>query len=144
MSTEAHIINPIVPVGEQALALCGFEWKTSVLGDAINADQPICRACVDEAVIVMTDAVTQLTVLTEKMARFADSLTVNVERFDGSETAQVLVRGDEFTARQRDLAEEKAAKKQAKAEKKKAIKKGVKKALAKQQKNTPPDYTLED
>lgn len=53
----AHVIYPQVEVGQKALTLCGLEWKVTVLFADIPPDYPICRNCVDVAVLMLGDAV---------------------------------------------------------------------------------------
>lgn len=57
MAKQAHITShPNVGVGEKHLALCGKEFKVKVTWDDVPKDKPICRDCVDMALLAMTEA----------------------------------------------------------------------------------------
>jgi hypothetical protein len=69
-------------VGERALALCGKEFKVKVTWDDVPKDKPICRDCVDMALLAMTDA----DELIGKVRRAMILLTGTVEQMTGALT----------------------------------------------------------
>lgn len=52
----AHIVNHEGHVvGDKVLAICGRKWKVSMLWNDIPEDHPICRNCVEVAVLIMQE-----------------------------------------------------------------------------------------
>src|SRR5262245_4317826 len=57
MTKRAHITSrPDHMVGDRVLALCGKKFTVTVLWDDLPKDQLICRDCVDQALVAMTEA----------------------------------------------------------------------------------------
>lgn len=52
----AHIVTREHEVGDRVLALCGKEHKVKQLWEDIPAESPICRDCVDFAVVTLDQA----------------------------------------------------------------------------------------
>jgi hypothetical protein len=133
----AHIIFPWVEVGEKALTLCGKKHKVRMEWTDIPPEYPICRECVDVALVLLSDSAraqnrTMLlaTDLTDATRNLADHLA------GGSSLLEVI---DTSLSYQDRRAEKAIAKAEAKAEaesepeagekksKKKSKKKGAKK-----------------
>jgi hypothetical protein len=149
--SPAHIINHEGhQIGDKVLAICGVKWKVNILWDDIPAEYPICRDCVDTAIMAMDSASAQLAdalAAWGRADRAMDALlrTIVVE----NTLSEVIMNTSDYAAEQARKAEEKATLAEAralvadadKAEKKKA-KKAKKKAA--EPPVAPPTNTVDD
>jgi hypothetical protein len=113
MAKRAHITSrPDVQVGDRAFALCGKDFKVKALWDDIPPDKPICRHCVDNALLAMTEAdelITRTRLVSDLLIRRAEVL------------AEVLTPDnlmlDHIAEAREDFEEERAAKRERKEQK---------------------------
>lgn len=116
MKKHAHITSrPNVQVGDRVLGLCGKDFKMTVLWTDIPKDHPICRECVDIAIVALTQADQRIE--TARVNQFLAQRSVDrVSKGlnDELELDRITQADDDFAAEQKDKREAKAAKKKAK------------------------------
>jgi hypothetical protein len=115
VTKHAHLITrPEQQVGERVLGLCGKDFKLKVLWDDLPSDYPICRPCVDMALMALKEADTVIT-LTRLNAIMADRAMDRLTRGLSPEDGLAL---DRIAEKDQEHADAQAEKKQAKAERK--------------------------
>ena len=83
MTKKAHITSrPETSVGDEVVGLCGKVWTITTAWDDIPKDHPICRTCVDVALVALTDADMivegvrrQMVTLTHRVTTLANTLS---------------------------------------------------------------------
>lgn len=135
--SPAHIVNQAGhDVGDKVLAVCGKKIVIETLWGDLPKDHPICRDCVEVAVLIMNEASEVQADTLEALLRVDRAVSMTTRQaLGGSTLSSVIDDTNEYAEKQ----EAKAAKKQALADARALVEKADEKANKKAKKNKSED-----
>jgi hypothetical protein len=117
MTKLAHITaRPTQELGDRVIGLCGKEFKITTLWADLPKDKPICRSCVDTALVALTEADALIESVRMRARRLSITIQVLDEILGKDSTIDTVVEldrayQDELAMRAEQKAEKKRAKK---------------------------------
>ena len=103
VSQKGHV------VGDKVLAICGVKWKVTATWDDLTPEYPICRDCVEVAVIALQEGSDKIANVLDAWVRLDSAVNRVLDALTEENTlTAVVAETNEYAAKRAEKAERKA------------------------------------